>query len=70
LLSPVTWKQNLPTLLEWLNPTFTGMPPTSTSDVMGKHDKIEGMNYGATIILSLNQNSTDAQTAVFHRDIL
>jgi len=34
----------------WEGSTSAAIPPTSTSDVMGKHNKIGGITYGAELM--------------------
>ena len=49
LLLSVTWQQNVMGCW-WEGLTSTTILPTSTSDVVGQHNKIGGIIYGTTII--------------------
>ena len=45
LLSSVAWQQNV---IEywWEGSSFTAVPPTSTTDVMGHHNKVGDIYFG------------------------
>jgi len=49
LLPSVTWQQNV-TEYWWEGPT-SDTPPTSTSDVMDRHNKVEGITFRAAFII-------------------
>ena len=48
LLPSVTWQQNVMGY-RWELATSTAVPPTFASDVMGKHNKIGGITFGASL---------------------
>jgi len=37
----------------WEGPASTAIPPTSASDVVGQHNKIGGIIYGAALVYQL-----------------
>lgn len=49
LLPCVTWQQNVMGYW-WEGSTSTAVPPTSTSDVVGQRNKIEGSTLGAALV--------------------
>ena len=49
LLPSVTWQQNV-TEYWWEGSVSTVIPPTSASDVVGQHNKIEGITFRAALI--------------------
>jgi len=52
MLSSVIQQQNL-TEYWWEGSTSTAISPTSASDVVGQHNKIGDINFGATLVLGV-----------------
>ena len=51
LLSSVAWQQDL--MEYWReDSTSTAISPTSASDIVGQHNKIGGINFGVTLVVS------------------
>ena len=48
LLPSVTWQKHVMEYW-WESSTFTAIPPTSASDVMGQHNEIEDITFGVTL---------------------
>jgi hypothetical protein len=51
LLSSVAWQHNLTEYWQEVS-TSTAVSPTSTSDFVGQHNKIGGINFGANLRLT------------------
>jgi len=50
LLPSVTWQQNIMGYW-WEGSTSTAIPPTFVSDIVGQHNKIGGITFGAALIV-------------------
>ena len=48
----------------WEGPTYTAIPPTSASEVMGQHNKIGGITFGAALIITKDHFLCPAQPSL------